>query len=129
MPLEDHEFWTMTYNDDIKAVELRWKSPGGAMTGEDFKLALEHLAEHIRECSASGTLIDVRRFDFATTPELDQWRRETIIPAYNAGGLRRFAYLLPAGVDARPGGTGETDEFLTDYFDQPEAARAWLAEA
>jgi hypothetical protein len=71
-------------------------------------------------------LIDVRKFRFAATPELDTWRREEIIPVYNAAGLKRFAYLLPPGAEYRPGGSGDTDAFATDYFDDEESARAWL---
>jgi hypothetical protein len=99
------------------------------MDGEDFKVALEHLAKHIGEQAATGALIDVRTFGFRMTPELDRWRLENIIPAYNAGGLKRFAYLLPAGADYKPGGGGDAARFATDYFDDPERARAWLKEA
>ena len=129
MSLEDTQYWSMTHNPDANAVELNWKSTTSTMTGDDFKAALEHLATHLREQAATGTLIDLRTFGFASTPELDKWRRENIIPAYNAAGLKRFAYLLPQGADYRPGGSGDTDQFLTDYFDDLERARAWLKEA
>ena len=63
------------------------------------------------------------------TPELDGWRRATIVPAYNQAGLKRFAYLLPAGSTARPGGGGSEAAFETDYFDDLEHAREWLKAA
>jgi hypothetical protein len=129
MPLEDTQYWSMTHNRDANAIELNWKSTTSSMTGDDFKAALERLATHIREQAATGTLIDLRTFGFTSTPELDQWRREQIIPAYNAAGLKRFAYLLPPGADYRPGGSGDTDAFSTDYFDDSEQARAWLKDA
>jgi hypothetical protein len=129
MPLENHDYWSMTYHPDINTVELVWKDTSSEMAADDIKMALEQLAEHIREKAATGTLIDVRTFHFAPTPELDQWRREQIIPKYNSGGLKRFAYLLPPGASYRPGGAGDTDEFLTDWFDKLDAARAWLKHA
>lgn len=129
MELEDQKFWSMRHDPDINTIELGWKNNTSSMTADDFKLALEHLASHIGERSATGALIDVRTFQFRTTPELDQWRLENIIPAYNAGGLKRFAYLLPPGVEYRPGGGGDAAHFITDYFDEPERARAWLREA
>jgi hypothetical protein len=129
MALEDNEFWSMTHDPETRSIELDWKSGTSAMTADDFKAALEHLAGHIREQSASGALIDVRTFGFKMTPELDRWRLENVIPAYNAGGLKRFAYLLPAGMDYRPGDGGGAARFTTDYFEDPEQARAWLKEA
>jgi hypothetical protein len=129
MVLEETQFWAMAHNQQTRSIELDWKDTTAGMTGEDFKQALEHLAGHIRDQAASGTLIDVRSFRFAMTPELDQWRLATIVPAYNAGGLKRFAYLLPPGVPYRPGDGGETAAFATDYFDDPERARSWLREA
>lgn len=126
MVLEDDAFWTMTHNDDTSSIELEWKPSTADMSAADFQRALEHLAKHIGEHGASGTLIDVRSFRFAMTPELDVWRQEEIIPAYNAGGLKRFAYLLPTGVGYRPDGGGDAATFTTDYFDEQERARAWL---
>jgi hypothetical protein len=129
MALEDTEYWLMTLNRATRSIELDWKDATSAMSGDDFKEALEHLAAHIRDQSATGTLIDLRTFHFAPTPELDAWRREEIVPAYNAGGLKRFAYLLPEGADYQPGGGGEGDEFVTDWFESPDEARAWLKQA
>jgi glucan phosphorylase len=126
MQLEDAEYWSMTHNPDTRSIELDWKDTTSAMTDEDFKQALEHLAAHIRDRSATGTMIDVRTFAFRMTPELDRWRLENIIPAYNAGGLERFAYVLPPGMPYRPGDGGDAAEFTTDYFDDPEQARSWL---
>jgi hypothetical protein len=129
MVLEEDPFWTMTHNEDTSSIELEWKASTAEMSAGDFQRALQHLAEHIDRQRASGTLIDVRNFDFAMTPELDVWRQEQIIPAYNAGGLKRFAYLLPAGAQYRPGGGGDAATFTTDYFDDQERARAWLRDA
>jgi hypothetical protein len=129
MVLEDDRYWMMSHNEDTSSIELDWKPSTADMTAGDFQRALEHLAKHIGEKRASGTLIDVRSFKFAPTAELDVWRREKIVPAYNAGGLRRFAYLLRAGADYRPGGGGDEDAFITDYFDDQERARAWLRDA
>jgi hypothetical protein len=128
-PLEDTKYWSMGYNPQIRSIELEWKGDTSVMTAGDFKLALERLAGHIRDQSATGTLIDVRSFGFQMTPELNTWRLEQIIPAYNAGGLKRFAYVLPPGMPYRPGDGGGDAQFSTDYFDDPDDARSWLAKA
>jgi hypothetical protein len=127
--LENNEYWEMTQNEDARAIELHWKAATAAMSAEDFKQALEQLASHIAGTDATGTLVDLREFGFAPTLELDEWRREKIVPAYNAGGLKRFAYLLPPGVEDRPGGSGDSDAFATDWFDDAGEARSWLRDA
>jgi hypothetical protein len=128
MALEDTQYWTMRHNAQTRSIELDWKDATDQMTAEDFKQALEHFAGHIGGQSATGALVDLRRFGFATTPELEPWRVKNIVPAYNAGGLKRFAYILPAGAEYRPGG-GEGAEFVTDYFEDVADARAWLGQA
>lgn len=129
MALEDHEYWSMSHNPEANAIELDWKSNTSTMSEDDFKLALEHLAKHIGEQSATGTLVDVRTFGFTMTPQLGGWRDENIIPAYNTAGLKRFAYVLPQGMPYQPSGGGDDALFITDYFEDPEAARAWLKDA
>ena len=57
--LEGTQYWSMSHNPDTRTVELYWKPDTSSMTGEDFKQALEHLAAHIRDQRATGTLIDV----------------------------------------------------------------------
>jgi hypothetical protein len=126
--LEDTTYWSMAYNPQTRSIELEWKPATSGMAADDFKRALERLAGYIRDQSAAGTLIDVRSFGFQVTPELNTWRLEQIIPAYNAGGLKRFAYVLPTGMPYRPGDGGDEAQFSTDYFDDPEHARSWLAE-
>jgi hypothetical protein len=129
MALEDTDYWSMDYNADTRSIELDWKETTSAMTADEFKEALEHFAGHIRDQSATGALVDVRRFGFQMTPELEPWRLQNIVPAYNAGGLRRFAYLLPVGVEYRPGDGGEGADFVTDYFEHIDDARTWLKQA
>jgi hypothetical protein len=129
MALEDTQYWSMRHNADTSSIELGWKDATSAMSVDDFKEALQHFAGHIREEAATGALVDVRRFRFATTADLEPWRLQNIVPAYNHGGLKRFAYLLPVGTQYRPGDGGEQAEFTTDYFEDLDAARTWLKQA
>jgi hypothetical protein len=57
------------------------------------------------------------------------WRDANIIPRYNAAGVRRFAFVMPAGmpaIGAAPAPEGPGD-FPTGYFGRREDAIAWLA--
>lgn len=127
--LEDDAYWSMSYVETTRSVELDWKSNSETMASDDFKRALHHLADHLTERHATGTLVDVRQFQFRMTADLDGWRAENIVPAYNRAGLKRFAYLLPRGSQARPGGGGQAASFETEYFDDPDVARGWLSAA
>jgi hypothetical protein len=129
MALEDTQYWSMSHNADTRSIELGWKDATSAMSVDDFKEALRHFADQIRDRAATGALVDVRHFGFTTTAELEPWRLQNIVPVYNAGGLKRFAYLLPVGTQYRPGDGGEQAEFVTDYFDDLDTARGWLKQA
>lgn len=56
------------------------------------------------------------------------WRDEHIIPRYNAAGLRKFAFVMPAGMPAigsEPAPEGPAD-FPTGYFAGRADALSWL---
>jgi hypothetical protein len=56
------------------------------------------------------------------------WRDEQIIPRYNAAGVKKFAFLMPAAmpaIGADPAPEGPAD-FPTAYFAERTQAQAWL---
>ncbi len=56
------------------------------------------------------------------------WRDEQIIPRYNAAGVKKFAFLMPAAmpaIGADPAPEGPAD-FPTAYFAECTQAQAWL---
>ena len=55
----------------------------------------------------------------------------TPIPRYKAAGVKRFAFLMPAGMPAAraPQAPEGPASFPTAYFDARPAALAWLAGA
>ena len=66
------------------------------------------------------------RMDFAKMN--DGWRDANIIPRYNAAGMKRFAFILPAGAPPTandPAPEGPAD-FPTGYFDSRTTALAWI---
>lgn len=42
-------------------------------------------------------LVDVRNFRDRPAPDNTTWRDAAIVPRYNAGGVSKMAFLLPAG--------------------------------
>jgi hypothetical protein len=58
-----------------------------------------------------------------------QWRDENIVPRYNSGGVRKFAFHMPAGmlaIGSPPEREGPA-AYPTAYFARRQAALDWLA--
>src|SRR5262249_51095551 len=80
-------------------LELKWFPSSRQMTDEDFKVTLElYTREGERLQPITSGLIDATQFfhSFADDQTL-AWRDANIIPRYNAIGMRKFAFHLPAG--------------------------------
>jgi len=113
----------------LDLLELRWFDSTAAMTGDDFKQALATFAEHAERARRGGALVDGTGF-LMDPAHLDaEWRDANIIPCYNAAGIQRFAFHMPAGVlmigsvpALEPPGL-----FPTGYFGARQQALDWLA--
>lgn len=109
-------------------VEIRWFDTTTHMEAEEFNEFLAAYAGHVEACGRSGGLIDGLQFrmDFA---KMDAgWRDRHIIPRYNAAGLKKFAFIMPAGmpaIGAPPAPEGPA-EFTTGYFATRAEALAWF---
>jgi hypothetical protein len=116
-------------------LELQWFASTQQMTDDDFKSSLElyaTAAEQLRPIAC--LLIDSREFLHTFgDPSVLQWRDERIIPRYNAAGVRKFAFVMPAGTPgtvesgAAPSIDGPAS-FPTAWFTSRERAEAWLAQ-
>lgn len=110
-------------------VEIRWHDTTSDMTRDDFHGFLDVFAGKVEASGRKGCLIDAVSFrmDFA---QMDgAWRDQHIIPRYNAAGVRRFAFIMPAGmpaIGAEPAPEGPA-LFPTAYFGTRAEALKWLA--
>ena len=109
-------------------VEIRWYDSTADMTGRDFNDWLATFASCVEEKKRPGALVDSVQFRMPLDRMDNGWRDENIIPRYNAAGVRRFAFLMPAGMPAI--GTEPSNEgpaaFPTAYFGRRLDAVAWL---
>jgi hypothetical protein len=115
--------------DQGDLLELRWLSSTSSMTDGGFMATLCLFAFEAERARRSGLLIDALEFRHSFGPGVMEWRDAHIIPRYGASGVRRFAFLMPAGF---PGAGREAYEgpavFPTRWFlDRPEALE-WLRE-
>ena len=113
---------------DDGCVEIRWFDTTAGMDGDDFNAFLATYAGEVEKCGRPGGLIDAVQFRMDMSKMNPGWRDEHIIPRYNAAGLKRFAFIMPAGmpaIGAPPAPEGPA-EFPTGYFGSRADALAWL---
>lgn len=115
------------------AIELRWTSATKSMTEEQFREDITRLAQMLESEKVRNALVDVTSFQHDNAPDFEDWRQANIIPRYNAAGVEKFAFILPAGAPGTvengnaPAREG-TATFATGYFTSRERAVAWFDE-
>jgi hypothetical protein len=130
-----NQWGAVLHQPEMRLLELQWFSSTRQMTDEDFKATLElYTSEGERLQPITSGLIDATEFFhmFADREAL-AWRDEHIIPRYNAMGIKKFAFHVPAGSPGavEAGGTPAAEAgaaFPTGWFSTRERAEAWLAE-
>lgn len=131
-----NQWGAILHSPDTQTLELKWLASTRQMTDEDFKITLELYASQGERLQpiASG-LIDATEFfhTFADDRTL-AWRDEHIIPRYNAIGIKKFAFHMPAEAPGtvEQGGSPSVEgraDFPTAWFSTRERADAWLADA
>ncbi len=109
-------------------VEIRWFDTTSQMNGHDFNNFLTRFVEQVEACGRSGCLVDAVQFRMDMAKMNVGWRDEHIIPRYNAARVKRFAFVMPAGMPAiglPPTNEGPAD-FPTGYFGTRKDALDWL---
>ncbi len=127
--LYEGQFLTILWDTPRRIIGIRWKPTTAEMTDEDFKSALTVFAEHVERTCAEGILVDVADFHYRMGPGVQEWRVKNISTRYSAAGVRRFAFLFPAGAEIPPmmNESAAGESFLTQAFTSQEKAVAWLA--
>ena len=113
-------------------LELRWL-PSETTDGA-FKATIALYAWEAEKVRPSFLLIDATEFRHQFGPNVMQWRDDCIIPRYGAAGVRKFAFLMPAGVPntMESGGKEVIDGpaiFPTAWFSVRQNALNWLEAA
>lgn len=110
-------------------LEIRWYDATSEMSGDDFNQFLSDFATQIEATGHTGALVDAVQFKMPTDRMSMGWRDENIVPRYNAAGVAKFAFIMPAGMpligkDPAPEGPAS---FPTAYFGTRADATGWLA--
>jgi hypothetical protein len=108
-------------------IELRWLPSTSTMTDGGFMATLCLFAGEAEKARPTGLLIDATAFKHTFGPGVMEWRNAHIIPRYGAAGVRKFAFLMPAGF---PNAGSEALEgpavFPTKWFVDRSEALNWL---
>jgi hypothetical protein len=78
-------------------------------------------------------VIDATEFRHELGAGVAEWRDREIIPRYNSAGVKKFAFLWPAGTPGtvESGGTPKPEgpaDFPTGWFTGTERAYQWFIE-
>jgi hypothetical protein len=120
-------FGVMIYDDARNILELRWFAETESMTDDDYMRWLERYAAAAEQYHVPFTLIDTRTFQHHPGAHTGPWREEHIIPQYNRAGVKKFAFLLPAGTAPKTEPMSEgAAKFPTGYFDSREQIERWF---
>ncbi len=121
------DYGVIRYEPTRGLLELEWLPR--AMTDDDFKHQLERLAAQALSQRSPLLLVDMSHFSHRPGADVMPWRDATIVPRYNAAGVKRFAFILPSGSaapSAPPAPEGPAN-FPTGYFTNRKDAESWLA--
>ncbi len=135
--LARNRYGIVVAHDEPAYLELSWLPATSDMSDDDFKTGLMMLASEAEALAPSAILIEATRFnhDFEAFKATMAWRDENVIPRYNAAGVAKFAFLMPAGFSgptaengSEPRQDGPAAEFPTQWFTGRDRAVAWLTE-
>jgi hypothetical protein len=121
-------FGVIIHEPDKRILELEWLSGTAEITDDEAKGWLERYAAFGEQHKPAFMVIDAREFKYQWGEGMDVWRNEHIIPRYNAAGVKKFAFLLPAG--AVPAGEPSVEDpatFPTGYFDSRAKIIEWFS--
>ena len=124
--LADNEWGVIL--DHKGLLELRWLPSTSTMTDGGFMATLCLLATEAEKARPRAVFIDAIQFKHAFGPGVMEWRDAHIIPRYGSAGIRKFAFLMPAGF---PRAGVEAVEgpavFPTKWFVDRQAMLEWLS--
>jgi hypothetical protein len=127
--LYEDRFGAVIDHADAGYLEIRWYDTTENMTAQDFQDWLAGFAGAVERRKPRGVLVDATSFLMDPALMNIEWRDEHIIPRYQAGGVRKFAFHMRDGMPAigtPPAPEGPAD-FPTGYFGRRQPALDWLA--
>ena len=123
----------LIFYPDWNSLELKWLPTTREATEEDARSSMEMFASEAVNRRPDTLIVDTTEFFHRFGEGFEEWREVSIIPKYNASGVKKFAFVMSPDY---PGQTVEsglepTSEgkmaFPTGWFRTREHAYEWLA--
>ena len=125
--LYEDQYMQIFWDEQTRLIGIDWKEATSTMTDENFKTELTLFAQQVEDKKASRILIDVSKFRHRPNEEVGKWRMQNISPRYNAAGVRRFAFVMPASFSGAGVQQAEGPAvFPTRWFVDRDEAIRWL---
>lgn len=127
MIIYDERWITVRWDESLKA---SWAEAKAYAEGEEFRAGYNAILELCRQKRNNRYLADAR--NLAPISQADQrWLNEEWFPQILAAGVRSMAIVMPKSAVARLSARQILSNinditFVTNHFDDLEAARAWL---
>jgi hypothetical protein len=116
----------VSYDPEVQCVVMTWT---GYAPGAPFRAANEAVLDRVVKERATRILGDIEAVQITSAAD-QRWLAEDWLPRAAAAGLRHAALVTPAfELDHAPVrliGESLPQQFELEYFDDLEAARAWL---
>jgi len=124
--LAENEWGVIFDHQDL--LELRWLPSTSSMTDGGFLATLCLFATEAEKAQRPAVFINALEFHHHTFGAgVMEWRDAHILPRYGAGGIRRFAFLVPEGSPRAGAEEFEgTAVFPTKWFVDRQAMLVWL---
>ena len=125
------EFATYSRDDEHQVIEQRWSSATKSMSEKQFRDGVARLAGFLEQSRFPNALVDITVMGYRPSADFEPWRQANIITRYNAAGVKRFGFLMPAGAPTvesgqQPAIEGSVAKFPTGYFASRERALEWF---
>ena len=127
------QWGVLLWHDAWRTLELRWLPSTKDGSESDLRNTMARFASETEQRKPTFLIVDTSEFHHRWDDGMMDWRNETIIPKYNAGGVSKFAFIAPPnfpgptiedGAEPAPDGPAN---FPTGWFKTRDRAYAWLA--
>ena len=130
--LHKSKYWHFGCSKEQHLMWYEWFDTSIDMTDEEYK---EEMSANAAQCTIQKlplALVDLRKFKFMITPEVQTWTDQIIFPQFIASGLKRIAFVVSSDLFAQVSLQQMMDEkiakeqFASKYFETKEDATQWL---
>ena len=132
--LYQSKFFLLKYDEELSIFENLW-SESNLLTEDDYKNELLNYANLAVKHKPRNYLVNSPDFAFTATPELQLWTVENVFPKTMHAEAKKMAIIVASDIFAQVSieqtveeGAELTNQVITRYFDDYQAAMAWLAE-